>query len=60
MSVELCGVCNEEVSIERACIAFLESEKEVTSYHLNCEEQIPCKPCEDCGKKRLICNECKE
>ena len=59
MKPELCGVCNEEVPSEHACM--IRKEKEgFTVYHMKCEGQIPKEPCEDCNRHRLFCSECAE
>ena len=60
MSVELCGVCNEEMPIEHVCLSRPESRGKYTYYHISCESKIPTLPCGDCGKHKLFCNECKE
>ncbi|MED1711739.1 hypothetical protein P4V34_28735 [Bacillus thuringiensis] len=62
MKPDLCGVCNEEIPIGHVCISRREGETgyKFTSYHIACENKIPKKPCDDCGKHRLLCNECKE
>lgn len=58
--MSLCGVCNEQVPMEHACIIRQENNKEFTIYHIKCEGQIPKEACEDCNKHRLFCSECAE
>ena len=59
MNSDLCGVCNKEIPIHHACIIRQEGDS-YTFYHVKCEGKIPKKPCEDCGKHRLFCSECRE
>lgn len=58
--MNLCGVCNEVVPIEHACMMRKEKDEKFTVYHLKCEGKIPNEPCEDCNKHRLFCSECAE
>lgn len=56
-----CGVCNHIVPLEVAQIAKVESDGTLTTYHMGCEYGTKdIKPCEDCGKHRLLCNDCAE
>lgn len=60
MDNALCGVCNESIPNDKACIMKREEGNELTSYHMQCESRVPKLRCEDCGKYRIICNECRE
>lgn len=56
-----CGVCNHDIPISHACYHRLEEDMTTTSYHGACVGKLKdIKPCPDCGKHRLLCDECKE
>lgn len=56
-----CGVCNYDVPAEHEQLMKVENDGTVTSYHMNCEGKAKnIKPCEDCGKHRLLCDDCAE
>jgi hypothetical protein len=56
-----CGVCNYDIPINHACYHRIEEDMTITSYHVACKGKLEnIKPCLDCGKHRLLCDECKE
>jgi hypothetical protein len=58
---EICGICNEEIPWQHACYSIQENDGTFTRYHMSCGNKVKkVEPCEDCGKHRLLCNECRE
>jgi hypothetical protein len=53
-----CGGCNYEIPLDHASLNRVEADGTLTSYHFQCGGVD--KSCEDYGRHRRLCNECRE
>lgn len=54
-----CGVCNEVIPLDHACVSRMEKDGTLTSYHMGCNAK-DVEPCPDCGHHKKLCSECAE